>query len=226
MKLCALFSGGKDSTIALYRGMMEHEVSVLLSMVSERDDSFMYHTPNIHLTEYSAKAMDIPLVTRKTSGTPPQENIDLGKALGEIKEDCGIDGVCVGAVRSNYQYNIVSEVCESLNLEVYAPCWHTDHAGLVKEIIDEGFNVIVVAVAAEGLGRDWLGRRLDSEALEELMELNRILGVDVGGEGGEYETLVLDGPIFNRRLEITSSEKKWDKVRGELLINEVKLIDK
>ncbi|MEA1925085.1 MAG: diphthine--ammonia ligase [Candidatus Altiarchaeota archaeon] len=226
MKLCALFSGGKDSTLAIYRGLREHEVSVLLSMISERDDSFMYHTPNIHLTEYCAKAMNIPLVSWKTSGIPPQENTDLGKALEQIKEECGIEGVCVGAVRSNYQYNIVSEVCKTLNLEVYAPYWQVDHARLVRELIDEGFSVVVVAVAAEGLGRSWLGRRLDSEALGELEELNKKLGVDVGGEGGEYETLVLDGPIFNRRLEITSSEKKWDKIRGELLIKKVRLVDK
>lgn len=226
MKLCALFSGGKDSTMAIYRGLIEHEVPVLLSMISKRDDSYMYHTPNIHLTEYCAKALGIPLVSWKTSGKPPQENIDLEKALREIKEEYGIEGVCVGAVRSNYQHNIVSKACESLNLQVYAPYWHADHTRLVKEMIDEGFDVIVVAVAAEGLDRSWLGRKLDSEALKELEDLNKTFSVDVGGEGGEYETLVLDGPLFNRRLEITSSEKKWDKIRGELLIKKVRLVDK
>ncbi|OYT26762.1 MAG: TIGR00289 family protein [Candidatus Altiarchaeales archaeon ex4484_96] len=226
MKLCTLYSGGKDSNLAHYRASMKHDTSVLLSMVSDRADSYMYHTPNIHLTGYQARAMNTPLVSRRTSGVPPQENTDLTRTLKEIKKEYDIRGVCVGAVRSNYQHRIVSEVCRSLNLEVCAPLWHADHEQIVRELIDEKFEVIVVAVAAEGLGKGWLGRKLDLKALEELVELNRINGVDVGGEGGEYETLVLDGPLFKRKLEIISAKRIWDKIRGELVVDEVKLVDK
>ncbi len=226
MKLCALFSGGKDSTMALYRAMQEHEIPVLLSMYSEADDSFMYHVPNIHLTEFAADALGIPLVKGETKGRPPQENIDLRNELEKIKRGYSIEGVCVGAVRSNYQHNIVSKVCSELGLEVYAPYWQKNHGDLIRDAIDEHFDIIVVAVAAEGLDESWLGRKIDEETVEELEELHDRFGVDVGGEGGEYETLVLDGPIYRKRIVVVDAVKKWDKIRGELSITKIELQDK
>ena len=69
MRLAALVSGGKDSVLALYRAQkMGHSIEVLATMISERSDSYMFHFPNIHITDYVAKALEIPLVTAKTSG--------------------------------------------------------------------------------------------------------------------------------------------------------------
>jgi len=98
MKLCILFSGGKDSVMTLYRGMQEHEASVLLSMIPERDDSYMFHFPNIRLAEYSARAIGIPVVMKETSGEPTKENADLRDAIRGIKEEYGIEGIGAGAV--------------------------------------------------------------------------------------------------------------------------------
>jgi len=176
MKLCILFSGGKDSVMALYRGMQEHQVKVLLSMIPESDDSYMYHVPNIRLTEYSAEALGIPIVLKETAGKPPQENEDLEDAIRGIKEKYGIDGIGVGAVGSNYQYGIVSDICEELGLAVFSPYWKKDHAGLIKDAIDAGFEMVFVGVAAYGLDDSWLGRRLDYDALEDLKRQRRNMG--------------------------------------------------
>jgi len=183
----------------------------------------MYHVPNIRLTRYAAEAIGSPIVLKETSGKPPQENHDLKEALMDIKEKHQIEGIAVGAVASRYQYNIVSGICAELGLKVYAPYWQKDHAGLIREAIDAGFEIIFVGVAALGLDDSWLGRRLDHEALDELEKLCDKYGINIGGEGGEYETLVVDGPIFGKRIEILESEKIWDGVRGELVVKKARL---
>ena len=175
MKLTSLFSGGKDSTMALYKALRQgHEVPVLLSMLPERDDSYMYHVPNINLTKYSAEAVGIPLVAKVTSGEPPQENLDLECALIELKNNFKIRGVSVGAVHSNYQYKIVSEICSKLNLNVFAPYWQHDHCELIEEALDAGFEISVFGVAAEGRDESWLGRKVDRDALIELKKKSKI----------------------------------------------------
>jgi len=223
MKLCSLFSGGKDSTMAMYEAMQEHEISVLLTMLPERDDSYMFHYPNIELTKVQAEAMEIPIVQRKTSGKPPQENIDMVNSLAEIKGEFGVEGVVAGAVRSNYQHDIVLNACKELDLEAVAPYWQHDHEQLVMDAIDAGFEMVIVGVAAHGLDDGWLGRKLDSDSFKELKKLSKKFGIDIGGEGGEYETFVIDGPIFRKRIDIKEVEKKWDGVRGELIIKEMAL---
>jgi ABC transporter with metal-binding/Fe-S-binding domain ATP-binding protein len=226
MKLCVLFSGGKDSTMALYRGMEEHKIEVLLSMLPGSSDSYMYHVPNIQLTKYSAEAMDLPIVLKETIGKPPQENVDLRDALEEIKKEYLIEGVAAGAIGSNYQYNIVSNICKDLGLETFTPYWQKDHEMLIRDAIDAGFDMRIVGVAAAGLDSSWLGRRLDSEALEELKKIRMKHRIDIGGEGGEYETFVVDGPVFKKRLEILKARKVWDGVRGELIIDDLRLVEK
>lgn len=227
-KYCALFSGGKDSTMALYRAMQKKScgVVVLLSMIPARDDSYMYHFPNIGLVKYQAEAIGIPIVTKKTSGVPPQENLDLKIALKEVKEKFGICGVITGTVSSRYQYNIISEICKDLSLEVFAPYWEKPHESLIEDALKEGFEIIITGVFAYGLDDSWLGKKLDYHALEELKKLNEKFGINIGGEGGEYETLVLDCPIFKKRLKILESEKIWNGVRGYLKITKVRLVEK
>jgi len=220
MKLCSLFSGGKDSVMAMYQAMQEHEISVLLTMLPERDDSYMFHYPNIELTKVQAEAMGIPLVQKKTSGKPPQENIDMVNSLVEIKREFGVEGVVAGAVRSNYQHGIVSSACKELNLELLSPYWQHNHEELIQDAIDTGFEMVIVGVAADGLDDSWLGRTLDSGALKELKKLSKKFGIDIGGEGGEYETFVTNGPIFKKKIVIKDSEKAWDGLRGQLLIKE------
>ncbi|ODS42344.1 MAG: hypothetical protein MSIBF_03185 [Candidatus Altiarchaeales archaeon IMC4] len=226
MKLCSLFSGGKDSVFSLYIGLKQHEVAALLSMVSERDDSYMYHTPNIKLTKYSSEAIGIPLVSKPTKGAPPAENEDLFEALSGIKDEFGIEGICVGAVHSNYQYKIVSDICRKLSLEVFAPIWQRNHADVMRDFVGAGFEALIVNVAADGLDESWLGRKIDTETIAQLEKMEKKFGLDAGGEGGCYETLVIDGPIFKKRLEIIKSRKIWDGVRGQMIVEGARLLTK
>lgn len=225
MKLAALFSGGKDSTFSIYLAKQEgHEVKYLATVISENLDSFMYHTPNIGMTFLQSQCLGIQLVSIRSSGEKEKEVEDLKKLLKGLQ----IEGVLAGAIASKYQYERVKKVCDELSLKTVTPLWGTKQEQTVKKMIESGFEIILTAVAAEGLGEKWLGRRIDMKALKDLKRLKKKYGINIAGEGGEYESIVLDCPLFKRKIEITDSEKVWDKKTnsGKLVIKDAKLVEK
>ncbi len=223
MRLAALFSGGKDSTYAAHLAQeMSHDISYLVTMLPARDDSWMFHTVNIGLAPLVAKAIGIESVVVDTSGEKEEEIQDLKPAIAGLN----VDGIVTGAIASSYQRSRVDGSCSELRIEHVAPLWGRESSELLREMIGDGMSIIVAAVAAMGLDEKWLGRTLDLDALEELKSLSERYGVDVCGEGGEMETLVLDAPWFTSRLEIMSAKPEWDGVRGSLHVEQAHLIQK
>jgi len=223
LRLAALISGGKDGMLALHHAVWEgHEVAYLVSMLPGREDSWMFHVPNVHLTPLIAEALGIPLVSRRTSGLKEEELEDLRAVLADLD----IDGVVSGAVRSRYQKERIDRICHQLGLVSYAPLWGRDELSILRELLDEGFEVIFVGVFAEGLDGSWLGRRLDEKALEDLLALREQYGISLVGEGGEYETLVLDAPLYKSRLELVNYEACWDGYTGVLKVLSARLVPK
>ncbi len=203
MRIGVLFSGGKDSCFTTYYYQVQGwDVACLLSMRSANPDSFMFHTPNIGMVELQAQALGIPLLQAPTKGEKEAELDDLRRLLEQAQAKFALDGVAVGALWSDYQQERVNRVCAALGLKTFAPLWHKDQAALLREIIASGFDVRLSSMAAEGLKHEWLGRRFDEEFLKILMALNAKFGFHVGGEGGEYESIVLDGPNFMRRIRV------------------------
>ncbi|MDO9627356.1 MAG: TIGR00289 family protein [Methanobacteriaceae archaeon] len=220
MKAAVLFSGGKDSTMAVYKAMEDgNEVKYLFSMISENPHSYMYHVPNIHITELSAQAMNIPLIKGITKGEEEKEVDDLKDALINLK-NLGVEAIYSGALYSVYQKSRIDKICKDIGLESIAPLWQRDSEEYMRELIDIGFEIILTGVAAEGLDESWLGRKVDEESLEELIKLNEKFGINIAFEGGEAETLVLDCPIFNKKIKILKSEKNWSYDNGFLDIKE------
>jgi len=228
MRIAALFSGGKDSTFALYKALQEgHEAVCLISLKPARSDSWMFHTPNLHLVELQAEALGLPLVVQATSGVKEEELDDLRLALQKAKGAYKIEGVVAGAVASEYQYQRVGRICGELGLKVVAPMWKREQEELLREMIDAGFDIIIQNIAAEGLSESWLGRRLDASSLKDLLALQKKTGLNPIGEGGEYDSLALDGPIFKKRIVIEETEKKMEKANcGMLMVKKAKLEDK
>ena len=223
LRLAALFSGGKDSTYAAHLAAeMGHEVSYLVTMLPARDDSWMFHTVNIALAPLVAQAVGIESLVVDTSGEKEEELGELKTAVSELD----VDGLVTGAIASNYQRSRVNAICRELEIEHLAPLWGRESPELVHEMVDCGMTFIVTAVAAMGLDEGWLGRAIDAAALQELRSISERYGVDVCGEGGEMETLVLDAPWFTGRLEILSAKPHWDGVRGSLHVEEAQLIQK
>jgi len=226
MKAAVLFSGGKDSTMAVYKAIEEgYSVEYLVSMISDNPESYMFHVPNIHITELSSEAMNIPLLRAKTSGVKEKELEDLKIVLEDLKSK-GVDAIFAGALASQYQKSRIDGLCNEIGLESKAPLWHWDPKNYMEKIIELGFEVILVSVSAEGLDESWLGRKLGSELLEDIVNLHGKYGMHMAFEGGEAETLVLDGPLFNKRIKILKSSNVWERDSGYMVISKAELEDK
>jgi ABC transporter with metal-binding/Fe-S-binding domain ATP-binding protein len=223
MNVAALFSGGKDSTYAIYLGQQRGwDVSRLITMVPEKGESHMFHIPNIELAGMLAEAMGIPHLNVPTAGKEELELEDLKKALTGL----GVDGIVSGAIASDYQHTRIDRLCHELGLVSFSPIWRWSQTSVLEDIIAAGFKVMIVGVYADGMGKEWLGRILNKETLGELAALSEKNRMNVSGEGGEFETLVLDGPNFVKRLEILDSEITWDGTRGEYRITNARLEEK
>jgi ABC transporter with metal-binding/Fe-S-binding domain ATP-binding protein len=210
MRLAALYSGGKDSTYAVYLAQQAGlEVTDLLTVLPQ-DASMMYQVPNVEWAGLSAEALGIPHRTVQSAAGAEAELRAMTRGLHKTEAE----GVVVGAVASDYQFVRVHQVCEALGLWVYAPLWRKDPRALLREYVDAGFAILIVAVAAEGLDAAWLGRTLDQDALRDLDRLHRTSGVHPAGEGGEYETWVTDGPNFEARVRVQEAMKRWEGTAG------------
>ncbi|MEM0095131.1 MAG: TIGR00289 family protein [Candidatus Bathyarchaeia archaeon] len=223
MRVAVLATGGKDSTLALYKVLKAgYEVKCLVSMVPLREDSWMFHYPNMHLMDLFAEAAGLPLVKGETTGMKEVEVEDLRRIIAKLD----VEGLVCGAIASNYQKMRIEQICRQLNLECIMPLWQRNPHKILGEILDLNFEVVITGVYAYGFSKEWLGRRIDLETVKALADLNRRFGVSLVGEGGEYETLVLDAPFFRKRLKIVEAETVWKGQSGYLLVKRAVLEDK
>jgi len=223
MRVAVLATGGKDSALALYKVLNEdHEVKYLVSMIPLREDSWMFHYPNIRLVDLFAEAAEIQLVKAETLAVKEREVEDLKRLI----EGLDVDAIVSGAIASNYQKSRIEKICEQLRLKCIAPLWHKNPLDILKEILGLKFEVIITGVYAYGFSEEWLGRKIDEASVKALIELNKQYGVSLVGEGGEYETLVLDAPFFKKRIKIVEAEKIWKNQSGYFLITKAKLENK
>ncbi|RAP53470.1 MAG: TIGR00289 family protein [Methanosphaera sp. rholeuAM270] len=226
MKAVILYSGGKDSTMAVYEAQKNgDEVYALLAMVSKNEESYMFHVPDIHMVDYCSAAMEIPSIDVLTDGIKEEELNDLEEILRKLK-DKGIEAVYSGALESIYQKSRIDGICEKLSLKSVSPLWHKEPVDYMKEIVNNGFEVIITSVSAYGLTRDWLGRTITMEVIDELVELQKKYGLHPAFEGGEAETLVLDGPNFDRKIIIDEADIIWNYDNGIYNIKKAHLEEK
>jgi len=218
-----LFSGGKDSTYATYVAMQRGwDVTHLLSITPEDRDSMLFHTPNLQLTPLQAEAMRIPLI-RETASMGEDGELD---ALRRILRRVDVDGVVVGAIASDYQHARVNRIADEVGLRVFAPLWRRDPTRLVYDYLEAGFDIAFSSVSAEGLDASWLGRRWDDRVVQELLHLQQTRGVHPCGEGGEFETMVLDGPPFEQSIDVVRATPDWRGTAGVWRVDEARLMPK
>lgn len=223
VKVAALFSGGKDSTYALYLAEQRGwDVTYLVSIIPE-EHSMMFHYPNIELSWLLSHALGVPLVIRRSKEGEDEELKALKNALKSIKN---IEGVVTGAVASDYQWSRINGVCEELGLKTFSPLWRKSSEMLLRDMLSAGLDVMFVGVYAEGFDTSWLGKKLNLETLDELLRLSEKHRINPSGEGGEFETLVLDAPNFKKKLVVDESRVDWRKDSGAFMIEKARLIDK
>jgi len=224
MKLGVLFSGGKDSTFATeLANSGKNEVVCLMSMKSENKDSYMFHTPNIDLTELQAESLGIPLLTRNTKGKKEDELSDLKRLIQKTKKEYKIEGVVTGAVESVYQASRIQKICSELNLWCFNPLWQLDQEELLNQLLKRGYDIIISGIAAYPLDEKWLGRKINKSMVKELVELKEKFGVNPAGEGGEFESLVLNGPNFKKKIEIKAHRLEYSNHSGVFVVEDVEL---
>lgn len=193
------WTGGKDGCYSCYKAMQEGwQVNYILHFRNvSRVGS---HDINLDLIKAQSKAVGIPLIQRDFTSYEEEFNrtiLDL-RAQGEK-----IDGAVFGHIQTHK--GLVDRICLDLDIDLILPLWQKDSEKILREIIASGFEVMVVSVRDGLMGREWLGRRIDSQFLADLKDLDR--SIDSCGENGEFHTLVTDGPIFKKRIKITRSEQ-------------------
>lgn len=224
MNVVALLSGGKDSLYNMYLATKDGHNIVAIANLKPPDqqdelDSYMYQTVGHQAIELIAKALNKPLFRADITGTP--NNIDLqykdesdddGDEVEQLycllkdmreKHNIQFDAVSVGAIASSYQKSRVENICNRLNLNMLAYLWDEDQDKLLNEMIANNFDAILIKVACMGLSEKHIG-----QSIKGMQDCLRKLKVDyesnVCGEGGEYETLVLDCPLYEKRLVLDS----------------------
>jgi diphthine-ammonia ligase len=225
MRLGVLFSGGKDSTLALHKAAEKEEVMCLITLISENKESYMFHTPNIELTKLQAEALGLPLIKKVTAGEPEKELKDLEEAIAQAIKSFKINGVVTGAVESVYQAARIQQICNSLSVWCFNPLWKRNQQALLEEIVAEGFNVIISGVFAYPLDENWLGKQIDEKIIARLSALNREYGLSPSGEGGEIETTVLDAPLFNKKIQVLDCEVEAKGNSGVFRIKQARLTE-
>ena len=226
MRLGLLFSGGKDSTLALHYAKGKEEVVCLITLVSENKESYMFHTPNINITALQAEALELPQIAKTTPGEKEKELLDLEEAIAEAAREFQIQGVVTGAVESVYQSERVQRICDKLDLWCFNPLWKLDQRALLAELLKRRFKVVISGVFAYPLDEKWLGKQIDAPLISRLMELSKKHHISPSGEGGEIETTVLDAPQFKKKIEILNYTIEARGNSGVFKIDRARLVEK
>jgi len=224
LRVAVSFSGGKDSTYATWFAMHQAWDVSLVTVRPSSTDSMMFHHPNTEWTHLHAQAMGLSheIVEMKNK----DELVDLQYALARMKSEQKISGLVTGAVASDYQKTRFDIMCDAIGLKTYVPLWRKNPRLLVEDMQKSGFRIMLTAVAAKGLDESWLGRELTEHEWSELEHLAKVHGIHLTGEGGEYESFVLDAPIFSKKIEIEKSRKEWYGDSGRMVIEKASLRNK
>lgn len=222
MSNACLFSGGKDSTLALHKAVAAGaKIDLLLTMLPENKESYMFHYPNLRYTELQARAMGIRHEYVKTKGKKEEELKDLEKAF----KDLDVRLLVTGATYSKYQADRIAKIAERLKIENMAPLWHIEPLVELNELAEK-FEVIIASVSAEGFDDSFLGKRMDQEMINKLILLNQKYNINMLFEGGEAESFVLDAPLFKKKIRINKAKKEWTGTRGIYMIEDAELVRK
>ncbi len=209
-----MFSGGKDSTFSLHWAVFKgFKIHSLITLIPRREDSWMFQVPNVEFTRYQASVMGFDHFTFYTSGEKEKELEDLKKAFEYVKQ-MGVDGVVTGALLSDYQRLNINIIAEEVGLKTYSPLWRKDQASYLRELIELGFKFIITSASAYGFPFHLLGKVIDKNDVEEIIERAKKYGFNPAFEGGEAETFVVYAPLFKRELKVEGelvkkSEFEW-----------------
>jgi diphthine-ammonia ligase len=215
MRVMALLSGGKDSVAAVEVAQgFGWDVVGALALRPAQDDAWMFHTPALDVVAGVAQCLGVPLLESPVRAGAVEEVEDLEAAVARARDRFGAEGLVSGALASEYQRTRIDAVGHRLGIKTFAPLWHKEPNLYLRSLLAGGYDVRFTRTAADGVPNAWCGGPLDASRVD-AMQGHRARP-HVAGEGGEYETLVLDAPHYGRRLVIdrarvdaTASRATW-----------------
>ncbi len=221
MTVSALVSGGKDSIYAAYLAETQgRTVDELVVLRPDDPESMMFHTPNLDLVRLQAEAWGKRF--RSVTVLGRDEPAELAALEAAVAGTTG--WIVVGAIESSYQWTRLLRIADRVGRPLYAPLWRKDPGRVVREEISAGLDIRFVHLAAESLGPELLGTRLDLERLAELERRSRaVRRTHLAGEGGEYETAVVDAPFFGARIAFDRSERRLEPSSSRLEVRSAHL---
>ena len=238
MRVAILSSGGKDSTYSAWWATLQGwDVVSIITVGVIGQDSMMFQIPNTAIAGVQAASIGVPWLPVMTRGHEDIEVQDLECAIAgnssvmeafesiwpdsyTVPEEMAlhngpleIDGIVSGALRSDYQKTRIERMCERLGVKSFCPLWHNDQYGHMSSLVENGFEVIFTSISCEGLDETWLGAKLERNTLEKLESLSLENRFNLDGEGGEFETLVVNAPHFSK-LVLVEGSPHWNGSRG------------
>jgi len=223
MKVVVSWSGGKDSCYAYYLVTQQghHVISLLTMMMTETKSNF--HMIPVSILDAQAEAIEIPLIKKTT--TPETYEKDFKSVLKECKAK-GVKGLVTGDIYevAGHEEGWLGRVCKEVGLTPVKPLWMGDTKEIYLDYLKTGYKATVVRTKLGLLGAEWLGRTLDKKFYDDILKLGN---VDACGEGGEYHTVVTDGPTFKKKIEIQETQKHMlEDSFGYLEIKKFKVVPK
>lgn len=202
VKTIASWSGGKDSCLACYKVIKEgYDIRYLLNFVSSESRRGSFHGLDKEIISLQAERINLSVIIKEVSPDTKKYESEFKSAVSELI-NTGIEAMVFGDIYLEEHKVWVDRVCQELNIKPLEPLWKQAPMKLLQDFLDAGFKTIIVSCRTELMGKEYLGRYLDMELAEELQEK----GICPCGEKGEFHTLVLDGPIFKKPIEILEAQ--------------------
>ncbi|MDD5108953.1 MAG: diphthine--ammonia ligase [Candidatus Omnitrophica bacterium] len=201
-KAIASWSGGKDSCLACYKAIQQgYDVKLLLNFVSRESKRGCFHGIEGRLLKHQADLIGIPLAQKEVSPDMEKYEEEFKAAVTQLRgKDIG--SMVFGDIYLLEHESWIERVCKDLNINALEPLWNNPTENIIDDFLKAGFKAVIVSCKADVMGKEYLGRYIDRSLVEELKNK----GICPCGEKGEFHTLVVDGPIFSKPIEILEAE--------------------
>ncbi|MDO5845740.1 MAG: diphthine--ammonia ligase [Methanocorpusculum sp.] len=211
MSWAALTSGGKDSILSIQKALdAGMDVSRMITVVPENTESYMFHSANLKAVPVMAERAGMAYTEIRSAGEKEQEILDMQAGIARLD----IEGLIVGAIASEYQRSRVAAVCRALGLKLFAPLWGMAPLDVLREVASR-MDARIVVTAADGLGENVLGKRIDEALISVLLAAEKKRRIHIAGEGGEYESLVFNAPFFSSPLNASGMQVRCSGMAGK-----------
>ena len=221
LKALALASGGKDSILALHMAVNRSvKLEGILTILPEDPESMLYHTQNVEHVERIAESIGTRWISVHASKDAEET------ALSQILSSLDIKMLITGGIKSKYQRDKFDNICKELSISLYSPLWGLEAREIYFLINKFKIDPIIISVASLGLGKEWLGQHLNPRNVSKLFALSEKYQFDPTGEGGDFETFVLNGLMYRKGLIVERDHVRWHGDRGTMSLDKVTLKEK